>query len=466
VRGRTRACAIVLTASLALLWMGCATGKGSAAKQVEAGGAETMSKSGSGDNAPAGLWEGHFEFRGQRVGMSVDFDAGALSIPQQGLTDHPIQGFAYDPPRLSFVLPVGGGVEFQGELTDDASGRRIAGTFRQAGAEGTFQLAPADRVRSGEAEAAPTGKSRPAGLTVRSEESALDTGSGTLFGTLTLPEGEGPTPVVLIVAGSGPTDRDGNSPLFPGKNDSLKLLAEGLAGYGIAALRYDKRGIAASRAAGADEGEVDFEVFIQDAAAWVARLERDPRFSSVGVVGHSEGSLIGMVAAGRAGTDAYVSIAGAGKPLYQTILDQLRARAPELVADATEIMTTLRRGQAVAEVRPELESLFRPSVQPFLISLFRYDPGVEISRLEIPVLIVNGSHDLQASVEEAHLLAAARPEAGLRIIEGVNHVLKRAPADPQGNFATYGDPSLPLDQELLEAVGGFLRATLRTDNPG
>jgi pimeloyl-ACP methyl ester carboxylesterase len=297
--------------------------------------------------------------------------------------------------------------------------------------------------------------------TLRSEGIELATGTGVLFGTLSLPAKPGPVPVVLIIAGSGPTDRDGNSTLIPGSNDSLELLAEGLAGFGIAALRYDKRGIAASRAAGADESKVTFDSFIDDAVGWIKKLQTDSRFSSVGVIGHSEGSLIGMTAAYRAGAAAFVSIAGAGKPLYQTILEQLRVRAPAFVEDAGRIISALRRGESVPEVKPELQSLFRPSVHPFLISLFRYDPAAEIAKLEVPVLVVNGTHDLQVSEADARLLAAAQPSARLGIVEGMNHVLKQAPADPQANFATYGDPTLPLDPALLETVGAFLQAELK-----
>jgi pimeloyl-ACP methyl ester carboxylesterase len=287
----------------------------------------------------------------------------------------------------------------------------------------------------------------------------LDTGTGMLYGTLSLPGAEGRMPVVLIVAGSGPTDRDGNTPLISGRNDSLKLLAEGLEGYGIASLRYDKRGVAASRAAMEDESKLTFETYIEDAMGWIELLGRDPRFSSVGLIGHSEGSLIGMVAARRAGAAAFVSVAGAGQPLDETVLRQLQDRAPALVEDARRIIAALRNGETVelAEIPADLQPLFRPNVQPYLISMFRYDPAAEIAKLEMPALVIGGSHDLQSSVADSRLLAAAQPAARLRIVEGMNHVLKQSPADPQANFATYGDPSLPLDPIFLEAVGGFLR---------
>ena len=293
-----------------------------------------------------------------------------------------------------------------------------------------------------------------------SEEVTLDTGKGVLYGSLTHPENAGLVPLVLIIAGSGPTDRDGNSRLLPGKNNSLKMLSEGLASRGVAAARYDKRGIAASAAAGTEESRLTFDTFIDDAVAWIEKFKQDSRFSELGIIGHSEGSLIGMVAAHRTAVHAFVSISGSGKPIYKTLMDQLELRMPHEVKEAERIINTLREGRKTEQVSPQLQALFRPGVQPFLISMFGYDPAAEIERLELPVLIVNGSRDLQTDVSQAKLLAAAKPEASICIIDGMNHVLKEAPADPQGNLDTYSNPALPLAEGLLGCVGSFLERTL------
>jgi pimeloyl-ACP methyl ester carboxylesterase len=108
---------------------------------------------------------------------------------------------------------------------------------------------------------------------------ALDTASGTVAGTLRLPDAGGKAPAVLIVAGSGPTDRDGNNTMIPGHNDSLKMLADALAQAGYASVRYDKRGIGASKAAAPDESQMRFDTYVDDAAAWIAKLKADPRFT-------------------------------------------------------------------------------------------------------------------------------------------------------------------------------------------
>ena len=283
----------------------------------------------------------------------------------------------------------------------------------------------------------------------------LTTATGDIFGTLMLPanQDQGPAlPVALIIAGSGPTDRDGNNASM--KNDSLKLLAQALAKRGIAILRYDKRAIAASAGAAKNEADLRFENYIDDAKGWVALLKADRRFSKVTVIGHSEGSLIGMVAATTA--DQYVSIAGVGRPADETLKIQLQAQ-PKSVQDLCfPIIDSLKKGQLVSDVSPMLAALFRPSVQPYLISWFKYDPQNEIKKLKIPVLIVQGTSDIQVSVDDAQRLAAANPQAKLVLIEHMNHIFRTVDGDRQANIATYTDASLPIAGKLPEYIADFI----------
>lgn len=298
-------------------------------------------------------------------------------------------------------------------------------------------------------------------------EQAIDlaTPTGTLAGTLNLPAG-GKVPVVLLVSGSGPTDRDGNGPVPQTRNDSIKLLAAALADAGFASVRYDKRGIAASRAAGPAESALRFDTYVDDAAAWVARLKGDPRFGPVIVLGHSEGSLVGMLAAQRAGANAYVSIAGlarnAGAALRTQLADKL---PPDLLAASNRILAALERGATDADVPPALAALYRPSVQPYLISWMKYVPAERIVALRVPVLVVQGTTDIQVGVDEAQALAKAKPDAVLAIIPGMNHVLKEVPDDPQRQMASYGDPSLPLHPKLAPAIVAFLRGVPAVSKP-
>jgi len=295
----------------------------------------------------------------------------------------------------------------------------------------------------------------------------LETPTGKLFGALELPKSSAPLPVALIIAGSGPTDRNGNTRGVPGANNNLKYLAEGLAAQGIASVRYDKRGVAESIKAATSESELRFDTYIDDAVLWIddavlwgKQLRADKRFSSVIIIGHSEGSLIGMVAAQKIGADAFISIAGAGRPLPQVLIEQLKRNLPaDLQSQAEMIVKSLSEGKIVEDVPPALGgALFRRSIQPYLISQFRYDPAKEIAKLSIPVLIAQGTTDIQVPAQDAKLLAQAKPSASLLMIEGMNHVLKEAPAEQEKQLKSYTDPSLPVAPKLIEGINGFIKA--------
>lgn len=289
------------------------------------------------------------------------------------------------------------------------------------------------------------------------------TGGGTLYGTLLLPKGSAKVPVVLIIAGSGPTDRNGNSALVPGKNNSFRMLAEGLAANGIASLRYDKRGVGESAKAAVSESDLRIETYMDDAAAWCKQLREDPRFSGVVIAGHSEGSLIGMVAAKRCNATAFISIAGAGRPAGSVLRRQLVGKlTPDLARTSETILEGLEQGKTTSVVPESLMVLYRPSVQPYMISWLKYDPVKEIAELKIPTLVVQGTTDIQLISEDARRLVALRRDASVAIIEGMNHVLKSVPADDiakQG--ASYGDPSLPLAPGLVEKIVKFVRGVVK-----
>jgi alpha-beta hydrolase superfamily lysophospholipase len=281
----------------------------------------------------------------------------------------------------------------------------------------------------------------------------LHTNTGDIYGTLTLPNAGGKT-VALFLSGSGPTDRNGNSMLT--KNDALRQLAFQLAGHGIASLRFDKRGIGESKAAIKSEADLRFDDYVNDAVAWIKMLKTDNRFNKIIVIGHSEGSLIGMLAS-HGLTDGFISIAGAGKPAGQLIKDQL-ATQPQQIKDLSyPVIDSLIAGKTVPDVTPLLFQLFRPSVQPYMISWFRYDPAVEISKLKMPVLIIQGTKDLQVGEEDARLLAKGNPQATLVLIKDMNHVLKTITGDKTENAAAYNNPSLPLNDDLTTAIIKFIR---------
>ena len=287
----------------------------------------------------------------------------------------------------------------------------------------------------------------------------LEIPSGVIKGTLTMPAGDSRTPVVLLIAGSGPTDRDGNTPMAAGRNDSLKLLAAALKDNGIASVRYDKRGIAASRGAASAESDLRFEDYVQDAASWVTKLARDPRFTGVAILGHSEGSLIGILAAQRSPSVAFISVAGPAERAATVLRRQLQGRLPpDLVARNEELLRSLESGSTASDVPPSLLALYRPSAQPYLISWFKYSPADELAKLQMPCLLVQGGTDIQVGVADAEALHAANKACVLTVVAGMNHVMKSVPLDHQEQIASYGNPALPLDTDFTEALARFFSA--------
>ncbi|MCY7294958.1 alpha/beta hydrolase [Alteromonas sp. a30] len=287
----------------------------------------------------------------------------------------------------------------------------------------------------------------------------LKTNTGTLEGSLIVPDEKGAVPVALIIAGSGPTDRNGNNVAM--NNNSLKMLAEALSKNGIATVRYDKRGVGKSQKAGLKEDKLRFDHYISDAKAWAELLKNDKRFNRVVIIGHSEGSLIGMIAAQKSGVDQFISIAGSGISADKTLLEQLKSQPPEVLNIASPIIDKLKQGETVSDVNPMLYSLFRPSVQPYLISWFKHDPAEELAKLKIPTLIIQGTTDIQVREEDAKILAEANPQTDLKIIKGMNHIFKEASLDRMKNIETYNQPNLPIKQELVVAISDFVNKNKR-----
>lgn len=278
-------------------------------------------------------------------------------------------------------------------------------------------------------------------------------------GSLIVPDKEAPFDAVIFISGSGPTDRDGNQAGM--KNNSLRKLAVELADRGIGSLRFDKRMVAASYHAGQREEDLRFETYADDVGEWRDFLVTQPFVSRVFIVGHSEGALVGLVAAGGMHLDGYVSLAGAGDRAGNIIRRQLRAQpGGEIAVQLAE--PTLQRLEA-GELDPApnrlLGPLFRPSVQPYLISWFKYDPAEELRKLGAPVLILQGTTDFQVLVEDSERLRAARPDATYTLIDGMNHILRIAPADRAANAATYSQPELPLAPGLVDAIANFIVST-------
>ncbi|HEY8359812.1 MAG TPA: alpha/beta hydrolase [Ramlibacter sp.] len=247
---------------------------------------------------------------------------------------------------------------------------------------------------------------------------------GSLGGSLLLPEGPGPFTVALVVAGAGPTDRDGNNPQLPVRYDNLLLLAQALAERGMASLRYDKRGVGASPVPGLGEDALRFDHLVDDAEALALHLLADARFNDLVLVGHSEGALVAALVAGRVPAAALACLAGAAERASTLMREQIqRVMPPDLSLAATAALDALDAELPAEDVADELALLFRPSVQPYLISWFRHHPAQVLAALDVPVLLVHGGADAQVPVAHAERLRAARPDARLRIVDGMDHLL-------------------------------------------
>ena len=286
------------------------------------------------------------------------------------------------------------------------------------------------------------------------EEITLKTKTGDIKGSLLVPSNSEKASVVLIISGSGPTDRNGNNPNMT--NNSLMMLSNELKKNGIASLRFDKRGIGESSSSGMQESDLRFENYVNDVKGWVDLLKESNKFSKIIVLGHSEGSLIGMIASQKAEVEKFISVAGAGNSAGDIIREQLKAQPAFVLNQSLPIIEKLENGEREENVPQMLYALFRPSVQPYMISWFKYDPQIEIAKLNKPVLIVQGTTDIQVSVLDADKLASANNKAQKQIIEGMNHILKEAEMDRLKNIQTYSMPDLPLKKTLIEIIVKFI----------
>jgi len=226
----------------------------------------------------------------------------------------------------------------------------------------------------------------------------------------------------FILAGSGPTDRNGNTVGAAGKNNSLKYLAEALNKEGITTLNIDKRGVGASAKAAIKESDLRFSNYVEDAKQWIKFLEKQG-YTEIILMGHSEGALVATMAASSKSVKGLISIAGADLPL-------------------------------------SLNSLFHPSVQPYLISWLPIDPAKEISKVQVPVLIIQGTTDFQISMKDAKLLNTSAKESSLIIVDGMNHILKAVRGPRIIQLPSYFDPNLPLHKDLIKGITEFIKTTL------
>ena len=271
-------------------------------------------------------------------------------------------------------------------------------------------------------------------------------------GTLLSPKKQNNAPLAILIAGSGPTDRDGNQAHL--KNNSLKYLAEGLAEKEISVFRYDKRIIAQMNKGTVQEDKVTFEDGVNDALLVVNYFKK--KYKNIIIIGHSEGALIGILAAQKTPVSKLISLSGAGSNSATLIEEQIKKNAPQLKEEAQKVLNLLKKGEQVDNISPYLAPVFRKSVQPYLISWFKYNPTKEIAKMNIPVFIIQGTNDLQVERKEAQLLKEAQPKAQLLFVEGMNHILKEVKTIEE-NQQSYLNPDIPTSPKLIEAIAQFIK---------
>jgi uncharacterized protein len=271
-------------------------------------------------------------------------------------------------------------------------------------------------------------------------------------------------PAALIIAGSGPTDRDGNSANGLVKSDAYKLLATALAERGVATLRFDKRGVGASKALvkSADDAKaITVSTFVRDAERLVAWIGLQPGVASSSLIGHSEGGLIALLFDPAVRVDGIVQLTAPGRSMIDILAAQLKRAPlpPETHTEAERVVAALKTGADLGTVEAPLDQLFAPAVQPFLRSVANLDPAALLAKRREPVLVIGGGKDIQLPKADYDALVAARSERTSSLwLDGMTHVLKQARQDDPAQTALYREPQHPLMPGLADRIAVWLKA--------
>jgi len=265
-------------------------------------------------------------------------------------------------------------------------------------------------------------------------------------------------PVILIVPGSGPTNRDGNSGLGVNAN-TYKFLAEQLARNKISSVRVDKRGMFGSSEAG-DGNAVSVDIYAQDYRSWIDKIKENTGASCLYLLGHSEGGImVSAAAVGRSDVCGLILVAAPGRTFGDILREQLTANPANkpILTQAFDAISKLEAGEKVdtTKLHPGLAGLFYPDVQDYLISLMSVNPAKLAADANQRTLIIQGKNDIQVLVKDAELIYGATGGT-LILLDAVNHVLKLAPAERAGNIATYSNPDLPVAEGVIKAITDFV----------
>lgn len=398
----------------------------------------------------SGDWNGNIDVNGMQVPIVFHFTkdasgniSGKWDSPKQHAMGLPFSAIHITEDSVNLEIKMINGF-YQGKFVNKDS---ISGIWNQNEHE-----LPLNFSRSKETSSSANSTS----VYPNEKEIAITSAAGSkLYGTLLSKNNQ--QKIAIIVAGSGPTDRDGNSTLAAATNE-YQMLAHSLDSQNIATFRYDKRGIAKSAVADFKESDVVFEDYVKDAERIFDYLHDTLGFKNIYFIGHSEGSLIAMIASEKRDVKGYISIAGAGRPIDVILQEQMQKQPlPDSVKQQIPlIFNQLKQGKEVNDFPEMLAPLFRKSIQPYMISWMKYSPENEIKKLKCPVLILQGSCDIQVQILDAKNLHNANKKSDLEIIPNMSHVLKNAGKDCVDENKTYTDGSMPIDEKLVQDIVKFI----------
>jgi pimeloyl-ACP methyl ester carboxylesterase len=433
----------------------------------------------------AGDWQGTLAAAGVNLRLVIHLAQrptgefqGTLDSPDQGARGIPLAGVAVENGRVRFTVPQVGGT-FEGTLNETRT--TIDGAWTQGAS------LPLKLTRSEGAAAAAAAVRRPqtpqAPFSYREElVSYANSAAGiALAGTLTIPSGTGPFSAVLLVTGSGPQDRDetilGHRPFL--------VIADGLTRRGIAVLRADDRGVGKSTGTFATAATSDF---VTDAAAGIEYLRSRPEVDRrrIGILGHSEGGLVGPLVASRdSGVAFLVLLAGPAVPGDELLMQQVMAigraqGASDALLDAAMprqralfdlVKSDIDTAALTAKLKEMLTGLVPDSqlgaqiaqaTSPEYRSLLQSDPAPALRALRIPVLAIYGGKDLQvpgdANAAAAREALSANPRAEVVEFPGLNHLFQTANT---GLPAEYGQIEETLAPAVLTRIGAWISALAR-----
>jgi uncharacterized protein len=277
-----------------------------------------------------------------------------------------------------------------------------------------------------------------------------------LKGILEKPENYYPCKdLVIIIPGSGPTNKDGNSEYLLCNN--LYMLSNELIKENIATFRFDKRGIGNSKVKNLKEEEITIDSLKSDVIKWINffRVQK-PQYRDIYLIGHSEGGLIACIVANEVNVTGVISIAGANKSADIILRNQLSINNFELKSECYNIIDSLKAGKIVNNVPHSLYSIFRPSVQPYLMSWFKYHPIECYDKVDnSKKLIIHGDKDLQIPIDASFVSSMGKNHSRLKIIENMNHLMKEIKSE-QENIDSYKNPKYPISQDLIKIISGFI----------